>query len=168
MKDKMTISLVGVLTAAGLLAAGCGGGGSTSTSTAGSTPTPKAQAAVTGNIPDNQVFLLFHDPEAGYSIRYPEGWARTGSGNNVTFQQKANVVHVTVSKGAPLRKRGVRALYLQTSVPDPATGKRLQLVTERYEYGDSGKVAVLDLATPIGVDNVDAYRTISDSFEWRR
>ena len=31
----------------------------------------------------------------------------------------------------------------------------------------AGKVAVLDLATPKGVDNVDAYRMISESFAWK-
>jgi hypothetical protein len=28
-------------------------------------------------------------------------------------------------------------------------------------------VAILDLATPKGVDNVDAYRRISRSWQWR-
>jgi hypothetical protein len=184
-KAKMTISLVSVLTAAGLLAAGCGGSGS-STSTAGSTSTPaesrstegqeaggapvpsEAQSAATGDIPDNQTFLLFHDPKAGYSIRYPEGWARKGSASEVTFQEKANVIHIAVHKGAPRSKPGVKTTYSRMSAPDPVTGKRLRIVIDRYEYGNRGKVAVLELATPVGVDNVDAYRMISESFEWKR
>jgi hypothetical protein len=189
-KVKMTISLVGVLAAAGLLVAGCGGGGgNSSTSTAGNASSPgeskstgggegtaaaapaapsEAQAAATGDIPDNQVFLLFHDPKAGYSIRYPEGWARTGSGNDVTFQEKANVIHIAVRKGAPHGKPGVKTTFSRMSAADPVTGKRLRLVIDRYEYGNQGEVAVLDLATPEGVDNVDAYRMISNSFEWLR
>lgn len=184
MKAKMAISLVSILAAASLLVAGCGSSGSR-TSTAGNTSTPapaeshstegqaaavpsEAQAAATGDIPDNQVFLLFRNPQAGYSIRYPEGWARTGSGNDVTFQEKANVVHITVRNGAPHGKPGTKTTYSRTSAPDPVTGKRLRLVTDRYEYGNQGKVAVLDLATPVGVDNVDAYRMISESFEWQR
>jgi len=184
-KVKMTISLVSVLAAAGLLVAGCGGG-SSSTSTAGSASTPgesksteagegpagaapsEAQAAATGDIPDNQVFLLFHDPKAGYSIRYPEGWARTGAGNDVTFQEKANTIHIAVRKGAPHGKPGMKTTYSRMSAADPVTGKRLRLVVDRYEYGNRGKVAVLDLATPEGVDNVDAYRMIGNSFEWLR
>jgi len=184
-KPKATIFLVGALAAVSLFAAGCGGGGS-SASRAGGASTPgesqstegqevsggaapsEAQAAATGDIPDNQVFLLFHDPKAGYSIRYPEGWARTGSGNDVTFQEKANLVHITVHKGAPHGKPGTKTTYPRLSAPDPVTGKRLRLVTDRYEYGNQGKVAVLDLATPEGVDNVDAYRMISESFQWQR
>jgi hypothetical protein len=184
LKAKMTLFLVSALAVVGLLAAGCGSGGSR-TSTGGDTSTPaesrsteaqagseaapsEAQAAATGDIPDNQVFLLFRDPKAGYSIRYPEGWARTGSGNDVTFQEKANVVHIAVHKGAPHGKPGVKTTFSRMSAPDPVTGKRLRLLTDRYEYGSGGKVAVLDLATPVGVDNVDAYRMISESFEWQR
>ena len=214
MKAK-TISLVSVLTAACLLPAGCGSGGS-STSTAGTSPAPgespsaegrqanggavpsEAQSAATGDIPDNQTFLVFHDPKAGYSIRYPEGWARKGSGSDVTFQEKANVIHVAVTKGTaqtpaaasvglaelkrtdPSLKAGrpervtiagapvVKITYSRLSSPDPVTGKRLPLTIDRYEYSHGGKVAVLDLATPVGVDNVDAYRMISESFEWQR
>jgi hypothetical protein len=184
-KAKMAISLVSVLAAASLFAAGCGGGGS-GTSTASNASTPgesqstegrqagggavpsEAQAAATGDIPDNQVFLLFRDPKVGYSIRYPEGWARTGSGDNVTFQEKANVIHLVVGNGAPRGKPGAKTTYSRMSAPDPVTGKRLRLVVDRYEYGNRGKVAVLDLATPVGVDNVDAYRMISESFEWQR
>jgi hypothetical protein len=33
--------------------------------------------------------------------------------------------------------------------------------------GHRGKVATIDLATPVGVDNVDAYRLISQSFRWQ-
>jgi hypothetical protein len=181
-----TISLVSILTATSLFAAGCGGSGSTSTSTAAGTATAgesrpaagkeagggagpsEAQAAATGDIPDNQVFLLFRNPKAGYSIRYPEGWARKGSASDVTFQEKANTIHVVVRKGAPHGKPGVKTTFSRMSAPDPVTGKRLRIAIDRYEYGNGGKVAVLDLATPVGVDNVDAYRMISASFEWQR
>ena len=185
MKAKHSIAPICIVVVAALLAAGCGGG-SSSTSSAGTSSAPaegttpasqassggkapsEAQAAATGDIPDNQVFLLFHNPGAGYSIRYPEGWARRGSGNDVTFQEKANVIHVSVRKGAPHGKPGAKTTFTRLSAPDPVTGKRLKLIIDRYEYGNKGKVAVLDLATPEGVDNVDAYRMISKSFEWQR
>ncbi len=185
MKAKMTISLMAALVVAGLLVAGCGSSGSTDTSAevslgaggntstessqAGGEASPsEAQAAATGDIPDNQVFLVFHDPRAGYSIRYPEGWARKGSANDVTFQEKANTVHVVVRNGAPHGKPGVKSTFTGRSAPDPVTGKRLPLTIDRYEFPRAGKVAVVDLVTPAGVDNVDAYRLISESFQWRR
>lgn len=208
------LSCLVAMSLAGLLVAGCGGGsaessGATSAAGQASSNTVKqaepesgvpaeAQAAATGDIPDNQAFLLFDNAKAGYSIRYPEGWARKGSGQGVTFQEKANVIHVVVRKGpAPsetsagagveaLRKADptvqagepesltikgkpvVKVTYSRMSSADPVTGKRLPLVIDRYEYGNGGKVAVLDMATPEGVDNVDAYRMISESFQWLR
>jgi hypothetical protein len=50
---------------------------------------------------------------------------------------------------------------------DPVTGKRPLLLVDRYVYAHAGRVATLELATPKGVDNVDAYRLISRSFRWR-
>jgi len=47
------------------------------------------------------------------------------------------------------------------------TGKRVTLAVDRYEVGSGGRLAVIDLGTPVGVDNVDAYRLISQSFRWR-
>jgi outer membrane murein-binding lipoprotein Lpp len=184
-KSKMTIFLVSALVVAGLLVAGCGGSSSTSTSgevasapststaaespeAAGEAAPSEAQAAATGDIPDNQVFLLYRDPQAGYSIRYPEGWARKGSANDVSFQEKANLVHVTVHNGAASGKPGVKTTLSRRSAPDPVTGKRLPLTIDRYEFPHGGKVAVLELVTPVGVDNVDAYRMISESFKWLR
>jgi hypothetical protein len=161
-KAKMTISLVSALVVAGLLVAGCGSSASTETGPS------EAQAAATGDIPDNQVFLVFHDPQAGYSIRYPEGWARRGSASDVTFREKANAVHVLVRNGAPRGKPGVKSTLAGRSAPDPVTGKRLPLTIDRYEFPRGGKVAVVDLVTPVGVDNVDAYRLIGESFQWQR
>jgi hypothetical protein len=181
-KAKMTISLASALVVAGLLVAGCGSSGSTDTSgevsSGGGTPTEspeaggqgspsEAQAAATGDIPDNQVFLVFHNSQAGYSIRYPEGWARKGSPSDVTFQEKANTVHVVVRNGAAQGKPGVKSTFTGRSAPDPVTGKRLPLTIDRYEFPKGGKVAVVDLVTPVGVDNVDAYRLISESFQWQ-
>jgi hypothetical protein len=127
----------------------------------------EAESAATGDIPDNQTFLVFKNPSAGYSIRYPEGWARKGQGSDVTFKEKANVIHIAVKPGAAKNKQGEKTTVTRQSAPDPVTGKRLPLTVDVYEYENAGKVAVLELSTPEGVDNVDAYRLISESFAWR-
>jgi hypothetical protein len=192
--------------------AGCGGSSTSSSGSVQSTPPSspssqsspgagqapsEAQSAATGDIPDNQVFLSFHNAKQGYTIRYPEGWARTGNGAAVTFQDKANIIRITVSKGQLPTVQGaaaalarqkksdptisvgrpaavtiagapvVKVTYTRQSAPDPVTGKRLPLTIDRYVYANNGKVAVVDLGTPKGVDNVDAYRMISQSFRWR-
>ena len=52
------------------------------------------------------------------------------------------------------------------SAPNSVTGKRLRLVVDRYYLWHAGRRAVVDLGTPEGVDNVDAYRLMIESFRW--
>jgi hypothetical protein len=156
-----------------------------------------AHSAATGDIPDNQVFLVLHDARAGYTIKYPEGWTQRGSGRVITLQDKNNLVRIVVSKGpAPtvagvaadlraLQRRDpsltfkpptmlqvgtrslVKAVYTTRSAPNPVTGKRVELIVDRYALGGAGKHAIVDLGMPKGVDNVDAYRMMIESFGWR-
>ncbi len=41
------------------------------------------------------------------------------------------------------------------------------LIVDRYELATGGRLATVDLGTPKGVDNVDAYRMMIESFSWR-
>ena len=139
---------------------------------------PEAQAAATGDIPDNQVFLTFRNAAAGYSMKYPEGWAQKGSGARVTIRDKNNIVRVVVSPGAKPSVPGgaqqvtisgspaLKSVYRTRSAPNTVTGKRVTLTVDRYYLWHNGKRAVVDLGTPVGVDNVDAYRLMIESFRW--
>jgi hypothetical protein len=172
----------------GALIAGCGSGGSSESpqetsegapaaaegqptgaksEAAGGAVPSEAESLATGDIPDNQEFLTFTDRPAGYAIKYPAGWARTGNGNDVTFREKGNVIHIAVHPGSAKSGAGEKKTLTRKSAPDPVTGKSVPLLVDIYEYEKGGKVAVLELSTPEGVDNVDAYRMISESFKWR-
>jgi hypothetical protein len=167
------------------------GGGSSS-----GAPSAEARSAATGDIPDNQNFLTFRDTGAGFAMRYPEGWSHKASGREVTFQDKNNVVRVkiasggqptpasvtsevrkltaaspTLKAGAPQQvtiqgKRMIKVTYTTQSAPNPVTGKPVKVMVDRYEVPRGGKVAVVELSTPQGVDNVDAYRMMIGSFTW--
>jgi type II secretory pathway component GspD/PulD (secretin) len=166
----------------------------TPTATAPAALQAEARSAATGDVPDNQVFIVFHNAKAGYSLKYPEGWAQSGSGATVAIRDKNNIVRVVVqpghlptasaarkalasSSGATLRSApkavtlgGAPALalvYTTQSAASAVTGKRVTLVVDRYYLTHAGKVAVVDLGTPEGVDNVDAYRLMIESFRWR-
>src|SRR5207253_9928254 len=122
------IVLASVVVALAAVLAGCGGSGHAAATAPATTlpPTTAAQppatttasgpgalqaeanAAAAGDIPDNQVFLVFHNPRAGYSMKYPEGWAQQGSGNTVVFRDKNNVVRVVVAGGAAPSTASVR------------------------------------------------------------
>ena len=157
----------------------------------------EAQAAATGDIPDTQVFLAFHDAQAGYSMKYPEGWTQRGTGADVTLSDKNNIAHVLIRPGgapspasvraeltrlrssnrsltftAPTAIRlpagaAVKATYTTESTPNAVTGKRVTLIVDRYEFIHGHDLATVDLGTPRGVDNVDAYRLMVTSFTWR-
>ena len=94
-----------VLAVAVLALAACGSSKKSSSSSSSSSSSAgalsaEAKSAATGDIPDNQVFLVFRNSKAGYSIKYPEGWTQRGTGGDVTFQDKNNLVHIVVGKGA--------------------------------------------------------------------
>ena len=63
-------------------------------------------------------------------------------------------------------KPGFKVVYSTESAPNSVTGKRLRLVVDRYYLWNAGRRAVVDLGTPEGVDNVDAYRLMIESFRW--
>jgi hypothetical protein len=194
---------------AALVVAGCGHSTKSSANTSQTTSTPttttspgspnalqaEANAAATGDIPDNQVFLAFRNPgTGGWSMKYPEGWAQSGSRDTVTFRDKNNIVRVAVVKRAPTTAGNIRGeitasgtahlrsgpqrmtisgapavkvVYTTSSAPNPVTGKRVTLLVDRYYLAHRGKEALVDLGTPLGVDNVDAYRLMIESFRWR-
>ena len=216
----MPVGAAGAFVLAALVAAGCGSGGqkasaplptgvttrTTGARTSTHAPTTTALAstgpgalqaeahfAAAGDIPDNQVFLVFVDRAARYSMKYPEGWAQQGSTDQVTFRDKNNIVRIVVGRGAAPTQASVRAdvarlsgatvqgppraltisgrpafkvVYSTDSAPNPVTGKRVKLVVDRYYLWEGGRRAVVDLGTPVGVDNVDAYRMMIESFRW--
>jgi hypothetical protein len=155
-----------------------------------------ARSAATGDIPDNQNFLTFSDMHLGVTMLYPEGWAVKSTATGVTFQEKNNLVRIAVSHGpaptvaalttqlAELKRANpamttsaprivalksgpaVKATYTTESAPNPVTGKRVTLTVDRYELSHAGRLAILDVGTPVGVDNVDAYKRMAESFKW--
>ena len=167
----------------------------TATTTAATAPGAlqgEALSAAAGDIPDNQVFVAYTGP--AFSIKVAEGWARRTSGSTTIFRDKNNIVRVVVAPGRPptvaLMTRElandlkakvtkaphtvhigghamVAATYTTTSAPNAVTGKRVTLTVDRYELAKGGKTAVVDLGTPVGVDNVDAYRMMIASLRLR-
>jgi hypothetical protein len=67
-----------------------------------------------------------------------------------------------------IRRAGQAVLltYQQDSAPSPVTGKVIPQSVERYEFFRNGRTATLTLAGPVGADNVDPWRRITDSFAW--
>jgi hypothetical protein len=193
------IKLLVPVAAVSLAIAGCGSSNSSSSSTgpaSSSAASAETQSAAQGDIPDNQKFLRYKNPQAGYSIKYPEGWAQKGTGNLVTVSDKGNSVKIAVTRGAvptvasvtaQLQKEAAKDPTLKPGTPqqlkvgpnqaihvvyhvqgpaNPVTGKKPTLMVDRYVLESKGGVATVDQSSPVGVDNVDAYRLIIESFQW--
>jgi hypothetical protein len=179
------------LALAGALVAGCGSS-SSSTSSAGAAKAaaPKApEHSPAGDIPDNQAYVAYRPPAGGFSVRVPEGWARTSRGGAVTFTDKLNAIRMEsmparrqltaaeAARGTPGAKvstvtrpagRVVRIAYLAKGRPDPVTGKARTNAVERYVFFRSGQRVALTLSGPKGADNVDPWKIVTDSLRYTR
>lgn len=151
-----------------------------------------------GDIPDSQVFVAYHSA-LGFSLKVPEGWARTDRGDGARFADKYNAIEVSVSaasaaptvasvtgheaaalanagravkigavKSATLRSGpAILIVYSSNSEPNPVTNKQLRLENNRYLIYRGAKLATINLSAPLGADNVDQWKLISNSFQWR-
>ncbi|HEV7586025.1 MAG TPA: hypothetical protein VGO14_09625 [Solirubrobacteraceae bacterium] len=155
-----------------------------------------AKSAATGDIPDSQNFLTLKAPRLRISMIYPEGWTVQETASAASIRDKNNLVRITLSNGAApttaavqaqiaalksstpglttgsvqaiALKSGpaVKATYTTQSAPNPVTGKQVTLMVDRYSLSHGGRVAIVELGTPQGVDNVDAYKRMIASFKW--
>jgi hypothetical protein len=178
--------LIATALVAVLVAAGCGGSSSPSSSKSASTPNPNTpEKSPSGDIPDNQAYVAFSPPGSNYSVKVPEGWARTASGKAVTFTDKLNSVRMeslpagsaSARSHAPNGKvstvtrtagKATRVTYLTNSSPDPVTGKVTRDAVERYVFTHKGRALVLTLTGAKGADNVDPWKIVTNSVRWTR
>jgi len=156
-----------------------------------------AKSAATGDIPDSQNFLTLKSQHLRFSMIYPEGWTVQEGSSGVSITDKNNLVRIALSQGAapttavvqaqlaalkrttPALSTGavktitlksgpaVKATYTTQSAPNPVTGKQVTLMVDRYTLSHGGRVAIVELGTPTGVDNVDAYKRMIESFKWQ-
>ncbi|HEY0449602.1 hypothetical protein [Actinophytocola sp.] len=192
---KLVPTLATFLAAAALLAA-CGQ--STTPQAPTSAPNPNApEPNAAGDIPDNQVYVPFSPADHTFTVKVPEGWARTTDGTATVFSDKFNSVRVEAAPrpqaptvqtataeevptlralpgykpGAvdPVKRtagNGVLITYQATSPADPVTGKTVTESVERYEFWHGGREIIITLTGPKGADNVDPWRTVTNSLRW--
>jgi hypothetical protein len=145
------------LTVVALTAVGCSGGGGSAGSTPSSTattpgslpstsstpsagtekpsvtpPSPVAtESNPPGDIPDNQAFVTFRPAAGGFSVKVPEGWARSAAGSGTAFTDKLNRIQVQATTSpTPLTVQNASSRLLpqlQRAVPRFAMGKVSQV-----------------------------------------
>jgi hypothetical protein len=173
-----------IVAALALLLTGCAG------QNAAPPPDPTApEQNAAGDIPDNQVFIPYAG--SGFTVNVPEGWAHTAEGGPVVFTDKFNSVriettllpqaptvdsvtqnelpHLPGGKVSTVHRTAGNAIlisYEDKSAPDPVTGKRVVESVQRYEFWRNGFEVILTLSGAKGADNVDPWRTVTDSLRW--
>ena len=162
-----------------------------------STPEPDTgENGASGDVPDNAVFLTYHDATHEFSIDYVEGWQVTPGSNGVVIRDKdssetvqvvplpADIAACVTGSELPalqalegfsligqdrVKANGRELIHLSYHLPappDPVTGKRVPSTVDRYYVPGSTDMAIVSLSTPDGVDNVDAFRQMILSLTW--
>jgi hypothetical protein len=62
--------------------------------------------------------------------------------------------------------KAVLITYQANSDPNPVTGKQYRLDVERFLFSRGGTEVALTLSSPVGADNVDPWRIVSESLGW--
>jgi hypothetical protein len=161
-----------------------------------SQPPDTGGGTTSGDVPDNAVFLTYEGGSPAFSIQYVEGWQVSQQADGVVIRDKDSSETVALGpaqtdvpafvsstdlpalkaqQGFKLVKRDtvkvggtryVHLVYHLLAPPDPVTGKRVPSTVDRYYVPGPNGLAVVSLSTPDGVDNVDAFRQMIESFTW--
>lgn len=200
-RSTVLAALVGGVVGLIVLSA-CGGttnpAARSSASQQASSTRPVAESNPPGDVPDNQVFVVYTAADRWYTVKYPEGWARTDSGRDVMFSDNFNSMTLAPREGfyqpteafarsvelpqiasstagfvpgtvTTVQRRAGQVIlvtYQADSPANPVTGKTITQDVQRYEFEQEGRGVVLTLSAPAGSDDVDPWRTITDSFTW--
>ncbi|MFE9809682.1 hypothetical protein ACFYRN_42790 [Streptomyces sp. NPDC005227] len=201
MRRTLVLSLATLVLTGGVVA-GCGSSSSSappSGSTTSSTKPAPTESNPAGDIPDNQAYVAYRPAGGSFTVKVPEGWARTATGSTVIFTDKLNRIEIASGKAkaaptpqsvksavVPVLQRqvpkfqlgkvtvvsrpagqGVLLTYQGDSAPDAVTGKVVHDAFERYSFFRGGRQVDLTLSGPVGADNVDPWRIVTDSFRWQ-
>ncbi|MEU5109562.1 MULTISPECIES: hypothetical protein [unclassified Streptomyces] len=101
MTKRGILAVPAAMALAAAVLAGCSGGGGGSGSHSGSTgssshqpgPAP-TESNPPGDIPDNQAYVSYRPSGAGFTVKVPEGWARSSAHATTTFSDKLNTVKI--------------------------------------------------------------------------
>jgi hypothetical protein len=130
------IAPLAVVVAVAALAAGCGSATPSTRSTAKPVNPNGKETSPPGDIPDNQAFVRFAPAGGGFSVRVPEGWARSGSGANVRFEANLNSISI---EERPLNGGLSAAVARSTEVPAMARSlARFRLVSVSAQKRNAG------------------------------
>jgi hypothetical protein len=159
------ILAAGVIAAA-LVVAGCGSSSSGSGGGGGSTaksPNPNApEKSPAGDIPDNQAYVRFSPPRAGYSVKVPEGWSRSTASGATTFTDKLNSITMeTRPASAPMTVHDARSREIPGLAASAHGFHAGRVMTVQRKAGSAIRIAY----TAEGSPNPVTGRAVTDAVE---
>ncbi|HAO42386.1 MAG TPA: hypothetical protein DEA80_13780 [Afipia sp.] len=73
----------------------------------------------------------------------------------------ASVKEVKLASGP-----AIQIIYSSNSDSNPVTNKRVRLESERFLMAHAGKLGAVTFSAPMGADNADQWKLMSNSFRW--
>jgi hypothetical protein len=159
---------------------------------------PPTEVHPPGDIPDNQAFIAYtgagyrvlvpegwsrtrHGGAVEFSDKYNSITVSRSSASHAPTPATARTTEIPAIRASAAgfkagsvstvdRRAGTAVLirYRALSPVNPVTGKVTQQSVERYEFWRAGQEVAITLAAPVGSDNVDPWRTVTDGFAWTR
>lgn len=159
---------------------------------------PPTEVHPPGDIPDNQAFIPYTGtgyrvvvPEGWSRTRHGGSVEFSDKYNSITITEssasraptpttarntelpaiRSNATGFKPGTVTTVHRQGGTAVlitYRALSPVNPVTGKVIQQSVERYEFWRGGQEIAITLAAPVGSDNVDPWRTVTDGFAWTR
>jgi hypothetical protein len=142
----MRTILLAVAVCAAVVAVGCGSSSGSGTTAANPNAAEKSPP---GDIPDNQAFVAYAPPGTSYSVKVPEGWARTAAAGAVSFTDKLNTVRLEQVKiSAAPTIAGVRSSVLPKLAQSEKGFKAGTVTTVQRKAGRAVRITYLALGNP--------------------
>lgn len=84
------------------------------------------------------------------------------------LQKSGHAVEIKLVKDVKLKSGpAVLISYTSNSDPNPVTNRQVRLEHDRYLLFRNGTLVTLDMSAPLGADNADQWRLMSNSFQWQ-
>jgi hypothetical protein len=156
--------LAACLVATALIGVGCGGQSSSSKSigSTASGPTNAPEKSPPGDIPDNQAYVPYSPPRAGYSVKVPEGWSRSTASGATTFTDKLNSISMeTRTAAAPMTVRDARRREIPKLAQSVRSFHAGRVTTVRRKAGSAIRITY----TAAGRPNPVTGKAVTDAVE---
>lgn len=93
--------------------------------------------------------------------------ASVRAGEAAELEKTGHAVKISSIKEVRLASGpAIEIIYSSNSEPNPVTNKRIRLENQRFLMAHAGKLAAVTFSAPMGADNADQWKLMSNSFRW--